>query len=622
MFSQTNSFAGAGQFVRVMHLRMRSFVPLRLLVPTVIFLALAPGAPLFAQQAAGTNVINNGDFEKFFTRDNLWDGVDGDGYLAGTRKSVPALAETGLHPVAMPLSVKLVDMNGDQLPDIFTADPLGYFRIYFNSGTPTAPKFTTGDIVPLFLWQPQKWRPQYSRTDDRTNLRRVPKLDLTDWTGRGANDLIVGLYGGEVMVIPNSGSAASPLFEQPRNLDSHVISTGSGGRTWGNLFSPVATDWNGDRQIDLILGEGSYSANAVHILTNAGSSSAPKFSDETRSYLAFGFGREHLHPALTDLNGDGNRDLLISDRKGEVSLYLNKAGAWKPGQQLDFASVVSLGGSAAQGSLISLSAGDFNGDGKDDIILGKTNGRVGVSMNTGSPQEPKFGPVSEIKGTDVYKRDLKLPSGWDVNTGDNSGNAWAVVSVVDATTDPNAAPPQGKFALKAFYLKPLNQIVAPGIVEFPPVDQGITEKYHRLTTGDELEYYTSTRTISLVRTLPGLKVGSSYQFSFKYKGAGVREASYLIGYRGYVKLAPDKVTQKAGRGVDVQRFEKFEDKSETGNFSPGPSWSQATKTVSVNFDARELRELGTARDCKIWLTFELSSWDSVLYLDDFQLVEK
>lgn len=625
MFSQTISFAEATRVAILNDLSMRSLRPVRFLLPA-LSAALVPlfALPLFAQQpAASANLVNNGGFERFLATDDIWDGVDGDGYLAGARWRLPALAETGLQTLAMPVAVKLVDMNGDNLPDLVTADPIGYYRIYFNSGTATDPKFTVGEIVPVFLWSPTKWGTNrgWNVNDERNNFRRGPNIDVADWTGRGSKDLIVGLYSGEVVIIPNSGSASTPAFQQPRQIETQLVATTSSGRTWGNLFSPIATDWNGDRQIDLLLGEGSYSANAVHVLLNSGSASAPKFTDEGRYYLAYGMGREHLHPALADLNGDGNRDLVVTDRLGEVSLYLNKSSTWKPGDQLEFTSVVSLGGSSSQQNMMSLDAGDFNGDGKIDLVMGKTNGRIAVALNNGTPQEPKFSAATEIKGTDIYKRDLKRPSGWDISTGESSGNSWAVVTAVDAATDPNAAPPEGKFALKAFYRKPLNKVIAPGIVEFPALHGDAMDRYDFKRNARDIEFESGTRTMAFVRSLPALKVGTSYQLTFKFKGNGVRNATYVVGYQGYAKLAPDKVTER-GRGVSVQRFEKREEQKETGRFTPGPTWSDSTKTFSVNFKARELKDLKTVGDCKLFINFELTGWDSVLYLDDVRLVAK
>ena len=93
---------------------------------------------------------------------------------------------------------------------------------------------------------------------------------LFDWNRRGAPDLIIGNYGGDILLVPNTGSAQAPSFPQPTNYDKVKVPT-SVKRPWGNLFAPYAIDWNKDGKTDLLVGEGSYSANAVYVLLNQSS---------------------------------------------------------------------------------------------------------------------------------------------------------------------------------------------------------------------------------------------------------------------------------------------------------------------------------------------------------------
>src|SRR3954462_8544358 len=106
---------------------------------------------LAASGASAQNLVKNGDFQKFTPIDNLWDGVDGAGFLAGFRRSTYATTESGrVGGQEMPISVSYMDVNGDGLPDLVTADPAGVLRAYINGGTKTEPKFTYAEIIPLF----------------------------------------------------------------------------------------------------------------------------------------------------------------------------------------------------------------------------------------------------------------------------------------------------------------------------------------------------------------------------------------------------------------------------------------------------------------------------------------
>jgi len=107
----------------------------------------APPAPVPPK-----NMIVNPSFETGFRVENIWNGVDAAGYLVGNRGQLPILSTSGaIDETAMPISISIADMNGDGLMDIVAMDPLGYLRIYFNSGTKTEPKFTMGELASIFL---------------------------------------------------------------------------------------------------------------------------------------------------------------------------------------------------------------------------------------------------------------------------------------------------------------------------------------------------------------------------------------------------------------------------------------------------------------------------------------
>ena len=393
------------------------------LMVAVAVLMHCASAKLFAQTPppAQKNLVPNGGFESASRRDNLWQGVDSAGYLRGERGQAAVLALDGvITDTAMPVSVVVADMNADGLLDIVAMDVLGYLRIYFNGGSKEEPKFTFGELAGIYLTRTARNDPAIGHV--YTSARLAPRIFAADMTKSGKKDLVVGNYLGEVFFVPNAGSAQSPDFKQPPTISQLVIPTMKDpNKRWGNVFAPCVWDWDKDGRDDLILGEGSYSANNIHLLLNQGSGARPTFDEHNRFVLAYGDGLEQLTPTVVDYNGDGAPDLLVAERSGKIALYLNIGEEMKPQSsppEMPFTSFVAGAGgnSMSFGGISTVSTGDLNGDGLFDLVIGKANGRIAMALNTGSRAEPKFAAPGELKGTAVSPA-FQIPSGWEFDYG-------------------------------------------------------------------------------------------------------------------------------------------------------------------------------------------------------------
>ncbi len=582
---------------------MRSpFPPRRALALALLAFATAP-FPLAAQQspAKPANLFGDtGGFERSTVQDNLWDGVNGDGSLAGFTFSARVITERGdISGLAMPPSIAYADLNGDGKPDLLLVDPTGFFHFYPNVGTAAEPRFTSAEIVPIFLSTTDKQREYDYRGTDIDDIRFCPRVALADWRHTGLLDLLIGNYLGEILFVPNTGNPRQPLYRWPGSLDRLRVQTNDQGRMWANLLTPVAYDWTGTGgKLDLIVGEGTYSANAIHLLQNVGTGDTPKFSSarDKHTYLAYGDGREQLMPCVVDFDGDGNPDLLVADRTGEVGVYLNP-GKPKAGVELKRTSTLTFGGTSKLPGLCSLCAADFNGDGLFDLLIGLPNGHVAVSYNTGTKGAPKFGPLQDIKGEDRLKRDLHVPDGWQINTWSIYGNALAYVNVVDKTTDPDSNPPEGTHCVKMGYW-PSPQAT------FPMPAEGIPG---------------APRHISLIRRGLVLNVGKHYHFSFKAKGAGVEKLRWQLYsvYHGFPASTKIERDERGGtkRGSIVEEEVVFGQE-----FSASSNWSTVQGDITPRYKNQELSGEKTM-SMALHLEFYAPTTAGVLYLDDFELTE-
>jgi hypothetical protein len=569
--------------------------------------------PVPPAPAANGNAVINGDFAKFTAQENLWDGVDAQNFLAGNSVGAYAVTESGkVGSLAMPLTVYFTDMNGDKRPDIVSCDPAGIVRVHFNSGTTSEPKFTTAEVVPIFPPQVAKDE-RWDRRGYWTWPHSIPKMTLFDWRRNGAPNLIFGNYTGDILMVDNTGGSSAPVFPQPGKYERVRVPVGS--KPWGNLFAPCMVDWNKDGKPDLLIGEGSYSANSVYVLLNQSSGSEPKFTDDQRFYLCYGDGREQLVPTVVDYNGDGELDVLIGDRLGTVGVYLNP-GKWKPGMELPLAQMISFGGTEKLGTGVAPHVCDYNGDGLFDLLIGKANGRIAVALNIGTKTEPKFGPAVDIMGENLWGKDIRIPASWTVDPGATRGNLYAYTSVQET-----AGPGGGKVLKSGYYPSP-NKVIkmVPLIVD--GVDSVDFFRYWwdqwypmaaNWSAGGRV-----TNSFVIRQNLTPLKVGSTYTLSFSLRGSGIRDGQATVAYLGANENKPTKFTS-AGRGMKAVKDEAHEEIYETEKFSNTGTWKTVRKTVPVRFRDKSIKVLDVTTLAILEFRFELDQYTGFCEIADVQL---
>jgi hypothetical protein len=141
-------------------------------------------------------------------------------------------------------------------------------------------------------------------------------------------------------------------------------------------------DLDGDGDLDLLAGD--FSGRLARY-ENAGTRERPEFHLADTAYMDIDVGQKSV-PALVDLDGDGDLDLLIGEARGILKYYVNDGSP----SQAHF-TLASPKFQDIQGPLsASLAMGDVDGDGDADLVIGGEAQECQLWINSGTAAEPRF----------------------------------------------------------------------------------------------------------------------------------------------------------------------------------------------------------------------------------------
>ena len=238
-----------------------------------------------------------------------------------------------------------------------------------------------------------------------------PASYYIDVTNDGVKDLIVTTNSENnsenfesCWLYENTGQNTSPDFNfiQKDFLQENMIELGT------SAF-PTFYDYNTDGLLDLVIGNYGYHnpnndpASSLALFENIGNDSIPKYNLINRDWLGLSttnlnttlnIPALNLSPTFSDLDGDGNKDLIVGDADGKVHFFTNNGGNFQitnPNyQNIDV-------GQFAQPQII-----DVNRDGLNDLIIGEQDGTINYLPNSGTTTNAIFDTIiTNWGGVDV-----------------------------------------------------------------------------------------------------------------------------------------------------------------------------------------------------------------------------
>ena len=220
---------------------------------------------------------------------------------------------------------------------------------------------------------------------DLVDYTRTPtiKPTLTDLDGDGDHDFVVGNDSGSLYYFENTGTSAYPSFTERTGTANPLDSV-----TVGSSSTPTFTDLDGDGDYDLIVGN---EDGDIAYFENTGTVTAPSFTQRTGTANPFDNITKGSWSTVTlaDLDGDGDLDLAVGNNDGDVHYYENTGTSANPSftQRADAANPLNNINAGSYNSPIFV---DFDDDNDPDLVVGSGNENIYYFENTGTTTAPSF----------------------------------------------------------------------------------------------------------------------------------------------------------------------------------------------------------------------------------------
>tara|TARA_R110002049_G_scaffold245596_7_gene419706 strand:+ start:566 stop:3091 length:2526 start_codon:yes stop_codon:yes gene_type:complete len=239
-----------------------------------------------------------------------------------------------------------------------------------------------------------------------SKLNLFPSPFFQDLDNDGLTDLIVTVNeqidviaanNNHIKFFKNTGTVGNPNFTFIKDnfLLEDILD-------FGSMTLPGFFDYNSDGLIDILVGNERNVVDTLRqsgrlaLLENVGTPTNPKFVLVDRNYLQIdtlkldqiNSGPTYsLAPSFSDIDNDGDIDLLLGDTNGRLHLFENTAGA---GNVANFVLKEAFFQGITVGVSASPSFADLDRDGKTDLIVGEEQANLNYYRNRGTNANPIY----------------------------------------------------------------------------------------------------------------------------------------------------------------------------------------------------------------------------------------
>ncbi len=302
------------------------------------------------------------------------------------------------------------DIDADQDFDLIIGNTKGKVYLFRNTGTAQSPAFAAvGD----------------SLAQGVPGSYAVPQL--YDIDADGDADLFIGTRT-SVYFFQNQGSASQPDFQ----LNASIY----GGIETDTYNALTLGDVDGDGDADILIGNSDF---ALTFYENTGTAASANWQLITDTYLTLDV-RYPCFPAVTDIDGDGDWDILLGSYFSGMQLCKNDGSRRVPNWSFDGTYLLTNGNIPA--------FCDIDNDGDPDLFAGQMDGTIDFIENTGTAAAAAWAvPVEDYASLKVGNNycspafcDIDADGDFDLFLGTGEGTLVFIQNTGDARSAGWAAP--------------------------------------------------------------------------------------------------------------------------------------------------------------------------------------